>query len=432
MTSEGFADAIVVAAGQSTRMAGADKLDHLVAGAPLLAHALAAIAAAPEVRRIVLVTASDRIERLRAADWLPAAVESIVAGGARRQESVAAGLAELSRLDAEAGAASNRDGGDPGAGGAAADPVILVHDGARPLVDPGLVSRVARATAAHGAAIPVLPLAETLKRIDGDQVAGTLDRDGLATAQTPQGIRRSLFHAALERYPADGPETWTDEAALLEACRIAVHAIPGDSSNFKVTVPGDLARVDAVIVEREAGVLGLTTTQATVPDTRSDEAPAVRVGIGRDSHPFGPGSPLVLGGLEIEGAPRLNGHSDGDVALHAIADGILGAAGLGDLGRLFPAGAETPRGIASAKLLAEVVRRTAAVGLGVSTLDMTIVAARPRLADRLDAIKGRVAELLAIDPSFVSIKASTGNLAGMEGAGRGISAEAVVILVPRR
>jgi 2-C-methyl-D-erythritol 4-phosphate cytidylyltransferase/2-C-methyl-D-erythritol 2,4-cyclodiphosphate synthase len=414
MTSEGFADAIVVAAGQSTRMAGADKLDHLVAGAPLLAHALAAIAAAPEVRRIVLVTASDRIERLRAADWLPAAVESIVAGGARRQESVAAGLAELSRLDAEAG------------------PVILVHDGARPLVDPGLVSRVARATAAHGAAIPVLPLAETLKRIDGDQVAGTLDRDGLATAQTPQGIRRSLFHAALERYPADGPETWTDEAALLEACRIAVHAIPGDSSNFKVTVPGDLARVDAVIVEREAGVLGLTTTQATVPDTRSDEAPAVRVGIGRDSHPFGPGSPLVLGGLEIEGAPRLNGHSDGDVALHAIADGILGAAGLGDLGRLFPAGAETPRGIASAKLLAEVVRRMAAVGLGVSTLDMTIVAARPRLADRLDAIKGRVAELLAIDPSFVSIKASTGNLAGMEGAGRGISAEAVVILVPRR
>jgi 2-C-methyl-D-erythritol 2,4-cyclodiphosphate synthase len=125
----------------------------------------------------------------------------------------------------------------------------------------------------------------------------------------------------------------------------------------------------------------------------------------------------------------LSGHSDGDVALHAIADGILGAASLGDLGRLFPAGAETPRGVASTELLAEVVRRTSDAGLRVSNVDMTIVAARPRLADRLDAIKGRVADLLAIDPGLVSVKASTGNLAGMEGAGRGISAEAVVILV---
>jgi 2-C-methyl-D-erythritol 4-phosphate cytidylyltransferase/2-C-methyl-D-erythritol 2,4-cyclodiphosphate synthase len=427
-----FADAIVVAAGSSSRMGGIDKLDHDVAGRPLLAHALAAIAAAPEIRRIVLVTAPDRVERLRAADWLPPAVESVVAGGGRRQESVAAGFAELSRLESEDTETSTGRGETAGHDELETDPVILVHDGARPLVEPGLVSRVARAAAAYGAAIPVLPLAETLKRIDGERVAGTIEREGLATAQTPQGIRRSVFRAALERYPSDGPETWTDEAALLEACRIDVHAIPGDPSNLKVTLPGDLARVDAVIADRRPGPGGSTSAQADRAAVRSGAAPDVRVGIGHDSHPFGPEAPLALGGLTIDGAPRLSGHSDGDVVLHAIADGILGAAGLGDLGRVFPASDATPRGIASTELLGEVVRRTAAAGLTVSNLDVTIVAARPRLADRLDAVKGRIAELLGVDPGVVSVKASTGNLAGMEGAGRGISAVAVVSLVPIR
>jgi 2-C-methyl-D-erythritol 2,4-cyclodiphosphate synthase/2-C-methyl-D-erythritol 4-phosphate cytidylyltransferase len=371
-----------------------------------------------------VVTAADRVERVRAADWLPPAVESVVAGGDRRQASVAAGLAELVRLDAEIVAISHGDALDPLF--AAADPVVLVHDGARPLVDPGLVSRVVRAAATHGAAIPVLPLAETLKRIDGDRIAGTVVRDGLATAQTPQGMRRSLLRAALERYPADGPETWTDEAALLEACRIAVHAIPGDASNLKVTLPGDLARVDAVIAARGARAGPIQNAEATV---RPAMAAAVRVGIGLDSHPFGPGSALSLGGLVIEGVPRLSGHSDGDVALHAIADAILGAAGLGDLGRLFPAGPETPSGIASSELIAEVIRRAAAVGFAIASVDVTIVAARPRLGDRLDDMGRRVAELLAVEPSVVNVKASTGNLAGMEGAGRGISAQAVVTLV---
>ncbi|HEX3428654.1 MAG TPA: 2-C-methyl-D-erythritol 2,4-cyclodiphosphate synthase [Candidatus Limnocylindrales bacterium] len=431
MSGEPFADAIVVAAGSSTRMGGIDKLDHEVAGRPLLAHAIEAIAAAPEVRRIVVVTAPDRVNRVRAATWLPAAVVSVVGGGGRRQESVAAGFAELERLDSQA------DDGSAAAGDLArptgpSDPVILVHDGARPLVEPELVGRIARAAAEHGAAIPVLPLAETLKRLDGDVVAATIERDALATAQTPQGLRRSIFRAALERYPADGPEAWTDEAALLEACRIAVHAIPGDPSNLKVTLPGDLTRVDAVIAAR--GGRGATFRSAS-PEPATAASPAiagVRVGIGRDSHPFGPGSPLALGGIAIEGAPRLSGHSDGDVALHAIADGILGAAGLGDLGRVFPATSATPEGIASAELLREVARRAAGAGLAVSNLDITVVGARPRLADLLDAMRDRIADLLQIEPSAVSVKASTGNLAGMEGAGRGISAQAVVILASSR
>ena len=310
-------------------MGGIDKLFAPIAGRPLLAWTLDALDAVDEVERIVVVTAAERTAEVRAAAWLPASVVAVVDGGDRRQVSVAAGCAAL-----EAATTRRRDRDDRDAR------IVLVHDGARPLVSPGLVRDVIRATAEHGAAIPVLPVAETVKRIEGDRVAGTVDRDGLASAQTPQGIRAGVFRAALERYPADGPETWTDEAALLEACRIAVHVVPGDPSNLKVTLPADLTTV--------AMALGRDTAR--------------RTGIGHDSHPFGPGEPLALGGIRIAGAPRLHGHSDGDVALHAVADALLGAAGLGDLGSLFPAGPSTPAGIDSGALLADVVARTAAAG----------------------------------------------------------------------
>ncbi len=136
----------------------------------------------------------------------------------------------------------------------------------------------------------------------------------------------------------------------------------------------------------------------------------------------------MLGGVTIPGAPRLSGHSDGDVVLHAVADAILGAAGLGDLGRLFPAGPETPRGVASSDLLEEIVRRVDAAGLHVSGVDVTVVAARPRLGDALPAMAARIAELVGAGAGAVNVKASTGNLAGFEGAGRGCSALAIVTL----
>ncbi|HEX4897022.1 MAG TPA: 2-C-methyl-D-erythritol 2,4-cyclodiphosphate synthase [Candidatus Limnocylindrales bacterium] len=155
-----------------------------------------------------------------------------------------------------------------------------------------------------------------------------------------------------------------------------------------------------------------------------------RVGLGVDSHPFGPGGPLRLGGIEIPGAPRLYGHSDGDVALHALADALLGGAGLGDLGRLFPADRRTPEGIASADLLRDVVERLASDGWRVAGADLTIVAARPRLAGQLDEMRTAIASLLGLDAAAVSVKASTGNLSGDPGAGRGILAQAVATLVP--
>jgi 2-C-methyl-D-erythritol 4-phosphate cytidylyltransferase / 2-C-methyl-D-erythritol 2,4-cyclodiphosphate synthase len=386
------ADVIVVAAGRSTRMGGPDKLLAPIDGRPLLAWTLEALARAPAVERMVVVSAAERIGEIRGAPWLPPAVEAVVEGGARRQESVAAGFEALTAGQASAGADDGR--------------FVLVHDGARPVLAAGLVEAVVRATDRHGAAIPVVPVAETLKLVDNDRVVATIERAGLNAAQTPQGVRRGLLRAAFERFPPGGPETWTDEAALLEACNIPVHVVPGDPSNLKVTLPADLQRAEASL----------------------SRVGATRMGIGHDEHPFGPGEPLALGGIVIEGAPRLHGHSDGDVALHAVCDALLGASGLGDLGRLFPAGPATPLGIASGELLAEVRRRVTGDGWAVASVDLTIVGVRPRLAGHLDAMRGAIAKLLQVDPGVVNVKASSGNLAGDEGAGRSISAVAIASL----
>lgn len=402
---DAFADVIIVAAGSSSRMGGIDKLAALVGGLPVLARAVTAIAAAPEVRRIVIVTSEERIAELAEAGWLPSAVLGVVGGGVRRQESVQRGFEYLlARTSSEDGAAA----------------VILIHDGARPLVPTPLVSAVARAARAHGAAIPVLPVGDTIKRLKADgSVAGVADRSTLAAAQTPQGVRSDVLRRAFALFPPDGPEEFTDEAALLEACKLPVHGIPGDERNFKVTLPSDLARVQASLAGGFAGGAPVDAPGVTVGG---------RVGFGSDSHPFGPGTGLALGGIMIDRAPRLAGHSDGDVVLHAVADALLGAAGLGDLGRIFPAGPETPEGAASADLLTEVTRRVANAGFAVANLDCTIVAGRPRLAALLPSIAARIAALLDIDPALVNVKASSGNLDGLEGAGRGISASVVVVL----
>lgn len=376
------ADAVVVAAGSSERMGGADKLTADLAGRPVLAWSLAAIAASPLVERIVLVRTAEQVSAPRP-EWLPAKVVAVVAGGARRQESVAAGIRALDDADGSR--------------------VLLVHDGARPLVSPRLVDAVARAAAEHGAAIPVLPVTETLKRVAGDLIAGTLDRNGAATAQTPQGVRWDVLREALATVSPDVATELTDEAALLEAAGIAVHAVPGEVANLKITRPDDLALAEL----RLAGT-GMT-----------------RTGFGSDRHPFGPGDGLRLGGVEIAGAPRLHGHSDGDAALHAIAGALLGAVALGDLGGLHPADARTPRGIASADLLASVRAALATEGWRPVAIDLSIRAGRPWLADHLPGMRTAIAALLSLDVGAVSVKASTGNLSGDVGAGRVIEAEAI-------
>lgn len=396
MPGSGVADAIVVAAGSSQRMDGLDKLAWEVAGRPLLAYALDALAAASSVASLVVVTAPERVAALRAAPWLPRSVLAVVEGGSSRHDSVRAGFAAL-----EASLP------DP-----AGQRPVLVHDGGRPCVSTALVEAVVAAVEAHGAAIPALPIAETIKRVDGQRVITTVDRADLVTAQTPQGVRRGLLREALASQAA-AAATWTDEAALLEACTIPVHVLPGDPTNLKVTVPADLARVASVLA----------------PGAGSRQ---LRAGIGQDGHPFGPGQPLMLGGVAFEGAPRLVGHSDGDVLLHALADALLGAAGMGDLGRLFPADASTPRGIAGRDIIEVVVERLATAGWRAVQVDATVIAARPKLGARLDAVRDGIADQLGLPAGAVNVKASTGNLDGTEGAGRGVSALVVATIEATR
>jgi 2-C-methyl-D-erythritol 4-phosphate cytidylyltransferase/2-C-methyl-D-erythritol 2,4-cyclodiphosphate synthase len=392
-------------------MGGQDKLQADLAGWPVLRWSVEALAQAG-VERIVIATSTERVVEVASAPWLPDAVVAVVVGGERRQDSVAAGVAALAE-----GESSSRD------------PVILVHDAARPFVSPALIRAVARAAEIHGAAIPVLAVAETLKRLDGESVGVTVDRTNVVAAQTPQGVRRSLLQRAYAAHHPNGPETFTDEASLLEACRIPVHAISGEATNLKVTVPVDLDRARVML---DGGLVpGHPVSPArgsikSAPDLRSFG----RVGLGMDSHPFGSDESLVLGGIPIEGAPRLAGHSDGDAALHAVADALLGAAGLGDLGRLFPADSRTPTGIDSRLLLSTVAEKVRAAGWQPVNIDLTIVASRPRLAGLLPAMGEAIAAALGVAPQAVNVKASTGNLGGPEGAGRSISASAIAWLAP--
>jgi 2-C-methyl-D-erythritol 4-phosphate cytidylyltransferase/2-C-methyl-D-erythritol 2,4-cyclodiphosphate synthase len=384
--TRGFADALIVAAGSSRRMGGLDKLLVDLGGRPSLAWSIAAMRATPAVARVILVVAPDREAELGAVPGIGDAVDTVVTGGPRRQDSVAHGVAAG---DAE---------------------VVLVHDGARPFASPALVERVATAARRDGAAIPVVPVVDSLKRLDADGRPHAVSRDGLLRAQTPQGVRRELLSRALAvaDSPADG---FGDEAELLAAAGIAVTTVEGEERNLKLTQPGDVPLAQAL-----AGI-----------------APrAVRYASATDVHPFGPDDGLRLGGITIPEAPRLAGHSDGDAGLHAVADAILAAAAMPDLGRRFPAGDPATRGIDSSELLRAIVTDLAAAGWAVDSVDLSITGARPRLGGRrLDAMRAAIADAIGVPLAAVSVKASTGNLGGDEGAGRSISASALVGVAPR-
>jgi 2-C-methyl-D-erythritol 4-phosphate cytidylyltransferase/2-C-methyl-D-erythritol 2,4-cyclodiphosphate synthase len=371
-----FADAVIVAAGGSTRMGGADKMSELVLGRSLLQWSVEQMAAAESVARVIVVARADRVAELAAAPWLSGV--TVVPGGERRSDSVRAGVA------------------------AATGHVVLIHDGARPLATAALADAVANAAAQHGAAVPVVPVVDSLKRDAGEMLGESVIRDGLVRAQTPQGARRQIL---LDAMAAAGDEAFSDEAALLERRGVAIATVPGEAQNIKVTNPADLDMVRALA-------------------RGSSES---RIGLGQDSHGFGPDLGLWLGGIEIANAPRLYGHSDGDVVLHAIATAILSATGNGDLGRLFPPTDNKTSGIASTDLLREAVARADGSGWAVESVQVSVVGARPKLGgQRLDAMAANVAELLAISRDSVAINASTGNLAGDEGAGRVITATALV------
>ena len=407
------ADIVVVAAGSGLRLGGVDKGLISVAGQPLLRWSLEALEAHPAVRRVVLVTAPERVAAYGALDWMPAKVTQIVPGGATRAASVAAGLAAVAA-----------------APGVVAD-VIGVHDAARPGLSADVIDRLLAACGSDAAA-PVMRISDSITQVAGDGAsrvaAGTVRRETLAAAQTPQvfaGAHLTAITAALHSGAAN-PAAPTDEVGYLQQLGITVHLVDGDARLRKLTEPSDLALIEALLLSDAARRLG--SLGAVAEALRSiPSLGALRIGWGDDAHPVGASGELLLGGLAFPGSPALSGHSDGDVVLHAVADALLGAANLGDLGRIFPANEQTPRGADSGELLREVVARADAAGLAPCWVDLTITARSPRLADRLPEMASSIAALLSISAAAVSVKASTGNLVGDEGAGRAVRCTAILL-----
>ncbi len=379
----------ILAAGGSGVRAGMAKQWLVLAGETVLRRSARLLAGCDAVDEVTAVVPAADLERGEAElAGLEKPVRT-VAGGERRADSVQNGLAALQ--------------------GCA---VVLVHDAARPFASRALVARVAEVAVRDGAALAATPVADTVKRAvaahaEGKEgrVAETLDRRALWLAQTPQGFRRDLLLAAFAAAGAEASAA-TDECALVERLGAPVTLVPGEPGNFKITTPEDVARARA----------GLEAQ--------------VAMGIGYDTHRFAAGRRLVLGGVEFEGAGLL-GHSDADVCAHAIGDAILGAAGLGDLGRHFPDTDPRWEGVSSIVLLREIARLAGERGWGVGNCDVTLAAGRPKIAPRAGEMRARLAEALGIAPAQVNVKATTGEGMGFVGRGEGIAAHAVALLVRR-
>jgi len=378
--------AVIVAAGRGLRAGGpVAKQWQTLAGRPVLAHALAAFASHPAVARTVVVIAAEDCERARA--LLPAG-PLVVAGGATRAASVRAALEVL------AAAARPPD-------------AVLVHDGARPLVGAALIARVAAALRDAPAAAPAVAVTDALWQGAGGRVTGTLAREGLFRAQTPQGFRFAPILAAHRTHagPAD------DDVAVARAAGLDVAIVEGEEDNLKITGPGDLARAAAILVARGEGAM------------------EVRTGTGFDVHRFGPGDSVTLCGVAIPFAKGLEGHSDADAGLHALADAIYGALAEGDIGHHFPPTDPAWKGAASSRFLAHAGGLARARGFRIANVDVTLLCERPRIAPHAAAMRAAIAAALGIEVGRVGLKATTTEGLGFTGREEGIAAMAAATLV---
>jgi 2-C-methyl-D-erythritol 4-phosphate cytidylyltransferase/2-C-methyl-D-erythritol 2,4-cyclodiphosphate synthase len=379
--------AIVVAAGHGVR-AGGDlpKQFRRVGGESMLRRALLSFAGAGNISFIQPVVRSEDLERVRTLigdlNVLPP-----VFGGATRQASVHAGLEALLQRSPD---------------------IVLVHDAARPFASASLIARAIEAAKKGGAAIPVIPVADTVKRVDeAGVVEATLDRNSIRLVQTPQAF---AFPALLEAHrcaAAQGRNDFTDDAALAEWAGMKVNVFMGEPGNVKLTTPEDFARVEAI----QSAALG-----------------DVRTGSGLDVHAFGPGDHVTLGGVRIPHGQALTGHSDADVALHALTDAVLGALADGDIGVHFPPSDPQWRGVSSDRFLAFAVERVRTRGGRIANLDLTIVCEAPRIGEHRDHMRANIAKLAGIGVERVGVKATTSEKLGFTGRGEGIAAYATATI----
>lgn len=403
--------AIVVAGGRGARFGGDTPKQFLeVRGRSLVQRAVDAFVTSPHVQDVVVVLPGEAAARPQDVVRVPSTVR-VVAGGARRQDSVAAGFDAVPE----------------------ACDVVLVHDAARPFVTDDLIARAVAAARAHGAAIVALPSRDTVKRGvtrgDAVQIVETIPRETIHLAQTPQAFSRSILAEAVA-LGRSGTEA-TDEAALAEAAGHPVVLVEGDPHNIKVTTAADLPIAAAIAAMREPLIASHVPSEglgAMRARTQSMQ-PILRVGVGYDSHRFGEGRQLVLGGVWIPHDHALVGHSDADAVCHAVTDAVLGAGSLGDIGRLFPETDPQWKDADSLMMLGVAVARVHDAGYVIGNVDVVVICERPKIGPHAQAIRESLAHVLAVDPSMVSIKGKTNEGVDATGRGEALAVHAVATLV---
>ena len=384
--------AVIVAAGRGTRMGlERNKVLAPLCGEPVIARTVRAFERTGwfDGGIVVVTGACDLCEmkRILADAGLHA---QVVLGGADRQESVCRGLAAT----------------NPAA------QYVAIHDGARPLVTAEVIARTLESAKKYGSGVAAVPLKDTVKRVnEGGVVVDTPPRDALRAVQTPQTFEAELIRRAHAAYALG--ERATDDAALAERMGVKVRLTEGDVENIKLTTPEDMLLARQVILRREG---------------QKEEKPMVRIGHGYDVHRLTEDRKLILCGVEIPYTLGLLGHSDADVALHALMDALLGAAALGDIGQHFPDNDPAYKGADSLALTREVARIIAEHGYKVGNIDATILCQRPKLAPHIPAMRRNIADAFGLPVDAVSVKATTEEHLGFTGEGLGIAAHAVALI----
>jgi len=374
--------ALLLAGGRGTRAGGGiPKQYREIGGISVLRRAIDCFIDCPAVDLIRVVIHADDQELYRAAtaglDILPPVI-----GGTERHLSAVNGLESLSDFETN---------------------IVLIHDAARPFADRGMIERVIAALADAAGAIPALPVSDTLKRVAStdDLIEETVDRAGLWRAQTPQGFR---FKAILKAHGQRDSDLLTDDAAVLEEAGMVVCVVDGDERNIKVTTEADFDRAEQILEKRQM---------------------QTRVGSGFDVHKLGPGDGVTLCGVKVPCDMSLIGHSDADVALHALTDALLGAVGCGDIGLHFPPSDPQWKGAASHIFVEAAAADIRKAGGSIVNVDVTIIGEHPKVGPHREEMRARVAEYLDIPLDRVNIKATTTERLGFTGRGEGLAAQAV-------
>lgn len=401
---------------------GRNKVLFDLAGQSILAWSLAAFHRHPQVTDILVVSRKEDLEAIRElcrrigqrhevagagrAGGDAAKIIEVIEGGTERQDSVANAVRYLSTI------------------GLDADDRVLIHDGARPLVTGAIIDRCLESLTHYQAAVPGVPVKETVKKVQDGIVLGTLERDQLRAVQTPQGFRFGALQQAHWQAHADGFQG-TDDVSLAERIGIPVLLFEGDYRNIKVTTPEDLVVAAAYLDQKGESAMDQSCGGGASPGT-------FRVGIGFDVHAFQEGRPLFLGGIQIPSHMGLQGHSDADVLLHAIIDALLGAAGLNDIGRQFPDSDPKFKDVRSTELLKAAAALVKNEGYSIVNIDAVVITQQPRISSFADAMKEKIAGILGISSGQVGIKGKTTEGLGFEGRGEGITAQAVASLYRNR